>query len=47
MLAGSHNLTLSALRHNDELLIKVTDSQPMYDAFYTHFNDAYNTGSAL
>ncbi len=47
VLAGSHNLTLSALRHNDELLIKVTDSQPMYDAFYTHFNDAYNTGSAL
>ncbi|WP_152364083.1 phospholipase D-like domain-containing protein [Microlunatus speluncae] len=47
VLTGSHNLTLSALRHNDELLIKITDSQPMYDAFYTHFNDAYNTGSAL
>lgn len=47
VLTGSHNLSLSALRHNDELLIKVTDSQPMYDAFYTHFNDAYNTGTAL
>jgi phosphatidylserine/phosphatidylglycerophosphate/cardiolipin synthase-like enzyme len=47
VFTGSHNLSLSALRHNDELLIKVTDSQPMYDAFYTHFNDAYNTGSAL
>ncbi|GAB3757535.1 phospholipase D-like domain-containing protein [Microlunatus parietis] len=47
VLTGSHNLSLSALRHNDELLIKVTDSQPMYDAFYDHFNDAYNTGSAL
>lgn len=47
VLSGSHNLSLSALVHNDELLIKVTDSQAMYDAFYTHFNDAYNTGSTL
>lgn len=47
VFTGSHNLTASALRYNDELLVKVEDSQPMYDAFYTHFNDAYNTGSAL
>jgi phosphatidylserine/phosphatidylglycerophosphate/cardiolipin synthase-like enzyme len=47
VFTGSHNLTASALRYNDELLVKVEDSQPMYDAFYTHFNDAYNTGAAL
>lgn len=47
VLTGSHNLTASALRYNDELLVKVTDSRPMYDAFYTHFNDAYNTGDPM
>jgi phosphatidylserine/phosphatidylglycerophosphate/cardiolipin synthase-like enzyme len=47
VFTGSHNLTKSALRYNDELLVKVEDSQPMYDAFYAHFNDAYNTGTAL
>ncbi len=46
VFTGSHNLTKSALRYNDELLVKVEDSQPMYDAFYNHFNDAYNTGTA-
>lgn len=47
VFTGSHNLTRSALRYNDEILVKVEDSQPMYDAFYHHFNDAYNTGTAL
>jgi len=47
VFTGSHNLTKSALRYNDEILVKVEDSQPMYDAFYAHFNDAYNTGTAL
>lgn len=47
VFTGSHNLTASALRYNDEILVKVEDSQPMYDAFFAHFNDAYNTGTAL
>jgi phosphatidylserine/phosphatidylglycerophosphate/cardiolipin synthase-like enzyme len=47
VFTGSHNLTASALRYNDEILVKVEDSQAMYDAFYAHFNDAYNTGSTL
>ncbi|NIK62251.1 phospholipase D-like domain-containing protein [Kribbella shirazensis] len=47
VFTGSHNLTASALQYNDEILVKVADSQPMYDAFYAHFNDAYNTGTAL
>jgi phosphatidylserine/phosphatidylglycerophosphate/cardiolipin synthase-like enzyme len=47
ILTGSHNLTESALRYNDEILVKVEDSQPLYNAFYNHFNDAYNTGTAL
>jgi phosphatidylserine/phosphatidylglycerophosphate/cardiolipin synthase-like enzyme len=47
VFTGSHNLTASALRYNDEILVKVEDSQAMYDAFYAHFNDAYNTGSSL
>ena len=47
VFTGSHNLTLSALRYNDEILVKVGDSQAMYDAFFAHFNDAYNTGTTL
>ncbi|NGN63095.1 hypothetical protein G5C51_04135 [Streptomyces sp. A7024] len=47
VFTGSHNITYSALHYNDEILVKVEDSQPMYDAFYDHFNDAYNTGSPL
>ena len=23
------------------------DSHPIYDAYFTHFNDAYNTGATL
>ncbi|BCJ37035.1 hypothetical protein Athai_45380 [Actinocatenispora thailandica] len=47
VFTGSHNLTYSALHYNDEILVKVEDSQAMYDAFFAHFNDAYNTGSSL
>lgn len=47
ILTGSHNLSESALKRNDELLLKVSDSQPLYDAFYDHFNAAYNTGTAF
>lgn len=46
IFTGSHNLTLSALQVNDELLVKVQDvPQSFYNAFYNHFNDAYNTGT--
>jgi hypothetical protein len=46
IFTGSHNLTQSALTVNDELLIKVQDvPQALYQAFYNHFNDAYNTGT--
>jgi hypothetical protein len=46
IFTGSHNLTQSALTVNDELLVKVQDvPQGFYQAFYNHFNDAYNTGT--
>ena len=47
VFTGSHNLTYSALHLNDEILVKIDDSQALYNAFYNHFNDAYNTGSPL
>ena len=47
LLTGSHNITYSALHLNDELLVKIDDSQALYNGFYNHFNDAYNTGSSL
>jgi phosphatidylserine/phosphatidylglycerophosphate/cardiolipin synthase-like enzyme len=48
IFTGSHNLTYSALHLNDELLVKVEDpSGTLYNAYYNHFNDAYNTGTAL
>lgn len=46
IFTGSHNLTRSALQVNDELLFKIQGvPQSLYDAFYNHFNDAYNTGT--
>jgi phosphatidylserine/phosphatidylglycerophosphate/cardiolipin synthase-like enzyme len=47
IFTGSHNLTYSALHENDEILVKIDDSQALYTAFYNHFNDAYNTGTPL
>jgi len=47
ILNGSHNITKSALRYNDELLVKLTDNSTMYTAFFNHFNDAYNQDRAL
>ncbi|NUR69913.1 MAG: hypothetical protein HOU81_03755 [Hamadaea sp.] len=45
---GSQNWTQDALNENDEIFVKMgpeTDaSHPLYDAYYTHFNDAYNPG---
>jgi hypothetical protein len=46
IFTGSHNLTQSALSVNDELLVKIQGvPQAFYQAFYNHFNDAYNTGT--
>lgn len=48
---GSHNLSISANRKYDEIFVKLApekaDSHPVYDAYYTHFNDAYNNGTPL
>jgi len=41
ILTGSHNLSYSALRYNDELLVKITDSKDLYRAFVDHFQDLY------
>lgn len=42
VLFGSHNLTKSALQKQDNILMRLEDSQALYDAFYAHFNRAYN-----
>ncbi len=47
VLTGSHNLSKSALRYNDELLVKLTDNATMYDAFVGHFNHAYNSSTTM
>ena len=48
---GSHNLSISANRKYDEIFVKlapeVGSEHPVYDAYYTHFNDAYNAGDPL
>lgn len=45
---GSQNWSSSALSRNDELFVKMApeteSSHPLYQAFYDHFNDAYNAG---
>ncbi|MET7969481.1 phospholipase D-like domain-containing protein [Micromonospora sp. NPDC005305] len=45
---GSQNWTQDALNENDEIFVKMApeggSTHPLYDAYYTHFNDAYNTG---
>jgi phosphatidylserine/phosphatidylglycerophosphate/cardiolipin synthase-like enzyme len=46
VFTGSHNWTYSANYRNDELFVRV-ESQDFYTPFYNHFNDAYNTGTAL
>lgn len=42
VLFGSQNLTEASLRKQDNLLMRLEDNQAMYDAFYAHFNRAYN-----
>ncbi|HEY0194935.1 MAG TPA: phospholipase D-like domain-containing protein [Kofleriaceae bacterium] len=48
---GSHNLSGSSAHSYDEIFVKLAaetgTTHPVYDAYYTHFNDAYNTGKAL
>ncbi|PWR14643.1 hypothetical protein DKT69_15400 [Micromonospora sicca] len=45
---GSQNWTQDALNENDEIFVKMAPesgtTHPLYDAYYTHFNDAYNYG---
>lgn len=45
---GSQNWTQDALNENDEIFVKLTSeaeaSHPLYDAYYDHFNEMYNTG---
>jgi phosphatidylserine/phosphatidylglycerophosphate/cardiolipin synthase-like enzyme len=47
---GSHNLSISANRKYDEIFVKLAaenaTTHPVYDAYFTHFNDAYNAGTA-
>lgn len=42
VFTGSHNLTKSALVHNDELFVKI-ESKELYDAFDAHFGAAWGT----
>lgn len=42
VFSGSHNWTGNALRYNDEVLLRVSDSQDAYDALYDHFYDIWN-----
>jgi hypothetical protein len=48
---GSHNLSGSANRKYDEIFVKLAPetaaSKPVYDAYFSHFNDAYNSGQPL
>ena len=45
---GSQNWTQDALNENEEIFVKMGPEtgtvHPLYDAYYTHFNEAYNTG---
>ena len=49
--SGSHNLSSGAAHRYDEIFVKLAPetgaTHPIYDAYYTHFNDAYNAGTAL
>jgi phosphatidylserine/phosphatidylglycerophosphate/cardiolipin synthase-like enzyme len=49
--SGSHNLSGGSAHRYDEIFVKLAPetgaAHPIYDAYYTHFNDAYNAGPAL
>jgi phosphatidylserine/phosphatidylglycerophosphate/cardiolipin synthase-like enzyme len=42
VLTGSHNITIDALRNNDELLLVLGHNQSAYNAFEQHFATAWN-----
>lgn len=48
LYTGSQNWSQDALSENDELFVKLApetgSTHPLYDAYYDHFNDAYNYG---
>ncbi len=48
---GSQNLSGSAAHKFDEIFVKLAPetgaTHPIYDAYFTHFNDAYNNGPAI
>lgn len=48
LYTGSQNWTQDALNENDEIFVKMASetgsTHPLYSAYYTHFNSAYNTG---
>ncbi len=46
VFTGSHNWTYSANYRNDEIFVRL-ESADLYNAYYNHFNDAYNTGTPL
>jgi phosphatidylserine/phosphatidylglycerophosphate/cardiolipin synthase-like enzyme len=45
---GSQNWSQDALNENEEIFVKMAGesgtTHPLYDAYYNHFNDSYNTG---
>ena len=45
---GSQNWSQDALNENEEIFVKMAPEtgtvHPLYDGFYNHFNDAYNSG---
>lgn len=45
VFTGSHNLSLPALRQNDELFMRIHDNHTIHDGFYRHFLDAYSIGT--
>jgi phosphatidylserine/phosphatidylglycerophosphate/cardiolipin synthase-like enzyme len=51
IFTGSHNLSSGSAHRFDEIFVKLAaetgTAHPIYDAYFTHFNDAYNTGKAL
>ncbi|HZH17097.1 MAG TPA: phospholipase D-like domain-containing protein [Archangium sp.] len=46
--SGSQNWSQDALSENEEIFVKMAPEtgtvHPLYDGFYNHFNDAYNSG---
>jgi phosphatidylserine/phosphatidylglycerophosphate/cardiolipin synthase-like enzyme len=37
VVTGSHNFSLPAWKHNDEVLVELSNSQSTYDAYYNHW----------